>query len=190
MSFNFFNKIINNPIEKINVATASGRLETYQNSESAVVIGGEIDIKKKFNNLHTDYNLSILWSEIKITDGGPSSVIVTNLNRPLQGSSPILSNLDIFYNLNQSNNLGVTYSYTGKKLNSVGVLGLGDIYQRAQHFLNIIYNYNKNNFSSTILLNNILNTEFVLDQDSDVGNIIINDFRTGVNLSLKIKYNF
>ena len=190
ISFNLFNKIIDNPIEKINVATASGRLETYQNSESAVVLGGEIDIKKKFNNLHTDYNLSILWSEINITDEGPSSVIVTNLNRPLQGSSPILSNLDVFYNLNPNNNLGITYSYTGKKLNSVGVLGLGDIYQRAQHFLNIIYNYNKNNFSSTILLNNILNTEFVLNQDSDAGNIVINDFRTGVNLSLKIKYNF
>lgn len=190
VAFNIFNKIINNPIEKINVSTASGRLETYQNSESAIVVGGEIDIKKKFNNFHTDYNLSILWSEIKITDEGPSSVIVTNLNRPLQGSSPILSNLDVFYNLNQNNNLGITYSYTGKKLNSVGVLGLGDIYQRAQHFLNIIYNYNKNNFSSTILLNNILNTEFVLDQDSDAGNIIINNFRTGVNLSLKIKYNF
>ena len=131
-----------------------------------------------------------MWSEINITDEGPSSVIVTNLNRPLQGSSPILSNLDVFYNLNPNNNLGITYSYTGKKLNSVGVLGLGDIYQRAQHFLNIIYNYNKNNFSSTILLNNILNTEFVLNQNSDAGNIVINDFRTGVNLSLKIKYNF
>ena len=134
IAFTFYSKIIKNPIEKVNVATASGRLETYQNSESSNVIGGEIELKKQIDRFTIDYNLSLLWSNIVTSDSGSSSVVVTNLNRPLQGSSPVLSNFDVFYKMNRHTNIGLTYNYVGKKLNSVGVFGLGDIYQSPQHF--------------------------------------------------------
>ena len=187
ISFNVYNKIIQNPIERVNVATASGRLETYQNSQSSTVFGGEIDFRKKINKVKFDYNLSLLWSNITISDDGQSSVVVTNLNRPLQGSSPVLSNFDIFYDLKDKHNIGLTYNFVGKKLNSVGVFGLGDIYQRPQNFLNIVYNYNNENIVTSVRLNNVLNTEYVLEQDSDIGKVVTNNFRTGVGLSFSLK---
>jgi len=190
LSFNVYNKIIQNPIERVNVATASGRLETYQNSESSTVFGGEIDFRKKINKVKFDYNLSLLWSNITISDDGQSSVVVTNINRPLQGSSPVLSNFDIFYDLKEKHNLGLTYNFVGRKLNSVGVFGLGDIYQRPQSFLNLVYNYNNESVVASVRLTNILNTEYVLEQDSDIGKIITNSFRTGVGLSFNLKYSF
>lgn len=190
ISFNVYNKIIQNPIERVNVATASGRLETYQNSQSSTVFGGEIDFRKKINKVKVDYNLSLLWSNITISDDGQSSVVVTNLNRPLQGSSPVLSNFDIFYDLKDKHNIGLTYNFVGKKLNSVGVFGLGDIYQRPQNFLNIVYNYNNENIVTSVRLNNVLNTEYVLEQDSDIGKVVTNNFRTGVGLSFSLKYSF
>jgi len=190
LSFNVYNKIIQNPIERVNVATASGRLETYQNSESSTVFGGEIDFRKKINKVKFDYNLSLLWSNITISDDGQSSVVVTNINRPLQGSSPVLSNFDIFYDLKENHNLGLTYNFVGRKLNSVGVFGLGDIYQRPQNFLNLIYNYKNGNVVASVRLNNILNTEYVLEQDSDIGKVVTNNFRTGVGLSFNLKYSF
>jgi len=190
LSFNVYNKIIQNPIERVNVATASGRLETYQNSESSTVFGGEIDFRKKINKVKFDYNLSLLWSNITISDDGQSSVVVTNINRPLQGSSPVLSNFDIFYDLKENHNLGLTYNFVGRKLNSVGVFGLGDIYQRPQNFLNLIYNYKNGNVVTSVRLNNILNTEYVLEQDSDIGKVVTNNFRTGVGLSFNLKYSF
>lgn len=190
ISFNIYNKIIQNPIERVNVATASGRLETYQNSQSSTVFGGEIDFRKKINKVKFDYNLSLLWSNITISDDGQSSVVVTNLNRPLQGSSPVLSNFDIFYDLKDKHNIGLTYNFVGKKLNSVGVFGLGDIYQRPQNFLNIVYNYNNENIVTSVRLNNVLNTEYVLEQDSDIGKVVTNNFRTGVGLSFSLKYSF
>jgi hypothetical protein len=190
ISFNVYNKIIQNPIERVNVATASGRLETYQNSQSSTVFGGEIDFRKKINKVKFDYNLSLLWSNITISDDGQSSVVVTNLNRPLQGSSPVLSNFDIFYDLKDKHNIGLTYNFVGKKLNSVGVFGLGDIYQRPQNFLNIVYNYNNENIVTSVRLNNVLNTEYVLEQDSDIGKVVTNNFRTGVGLSFSLKYSF
>ena len=185
-----YNKIIQNPIERVNVATASGRLETYQNSESSTVFGGEIDFRKKINKIKFDYNLSLLWSNITISDDGESSVVVTNINRPLQGSSPVLSNFDIFYDLKEKHNLGLTYNFVGRKLNSVGVFGLGDIYQRPQNFLNLVYNYKNESVVASVRLNNILNTEYVLEQDSDIGKIVTNSFRTGVGLSFSLKYLF
>lgn len=190
ISFNIYNKIIQNPIERVNVATASGRLETYQNSDLSNVYGGEIDFRKRFNKIRFDYNLSILWSNIRISDEGESSVVVTNLDRPLQGSSPILSNCDVFYELSDKNNFGVTYNFVGKKLNSVGIFGLGDIYQRPQHFLNLVYNHTGENVTGSIRLNNILNTEYILEQDSDIGRVITNNFRRGVGLSVSLKYSF
>jgi len=190
LSFNIYNKIINNPIERVNVATASGRLETYQNSESSTVFGGEIDFRKKVNKIKFDYNLSLLWSNINISENGGSSVVVTNLSRPLQGSSPVLSNFDIFYDVNENTNVGITYNFVGKKLNSVGVFGLGDIYQRPQNFLNLVYNYNKENLNFSVRVNNLLNTEYVLEQDSDIGKVITNNFRTGIGLSFNMKYSF
>jgi len=190
LSFNVYNKIIQNPIERVNVATASGRLETYQNSESSTVFGGEIDFRKKINKIKFDYNLSLLWSNITISDDGESSVVVTNINRPLQGSSPVLSNFDIFYDLKEKHNLGLTYNFVGRKLNSVGVFGLGDIYQRPQNFLNLVYNYKNESVVASVRLNNILNTEYVLEQDSDIGKIVTNSFRTGVGLSFSLKYLF
>lgn len=190
LSFNVYNKIIQNPIERVNVATASGRLETYQNSESSTVFGGEIDFRKKINRVKFDYNLSLLWSNITISDDGQSSVVVTNINRPLQGSSPVLSNFDIFYDLKETHNLGLTYNFVGRKLNSVGVFGLGDIYQRPQNFLNLVYNYKNESVVASVRLNNILNTEYVLEQDSDIGKVVTNNFRTGVGLSFNLKYSF
>ena len=190
LSFNVYNKIIQNPIERVNVATASGRLETYQNSESSTVFGGEIDFRKKINKVKFDYNLSLLWSNITISDDGQSSVVVTNINRPLQGSSPVLSNFDIFYDLKEKHNLGLTYNFVGRKLNSVGVFGLGDIYQRPQNFLNLVYNYKNESVVASVRLNNILNTEYVLEQDSDIGKVVTNNFRTGVGLSFSLKYSF
>lgn len=190
ISFNIYNKIIQNPIERVNIATASGRLETYQNSQTSTVFGGEVDIRKKLNRFKFDGNVSILWSNINISDDGESSVVVTNLNRQLQGSSPLLSNFDVFYNLKEKTNIGVTYNFVGRKLNSVGIFGLGDVYQRPQHFLNVIYNFISDDLTLSVRLNNILNTDYILEQDSDIGKVTINNFRTGVGLSTTLKYSF
>jgi len=189
LSFSLFGKFINNPIERVNVATASGRLETYQNSESAYVFGGEIELKKRIDKLTIDYNVSVLFSQINISENSSSSVIVTNLNRPLQGSTPILSNLDVFYNFNDSLSLGLTYNFVGKKLYSAGILGLGDVYQSPQSFLNLLFKYSVNKFDFNLSVNNILNSKIERRQQTDIGNFITDYYSLGTNLRLGIKYN-
>lgn len=181
-------KTIKNPIERVNVATASGRLETYQNSLESNVIGGEVELKKKYKKLTLDYNLSLLLSQIKVSESGPSSVVVTNKNRPLQGSTPLISNIDVFYSITKKSNIGATYNYVGKKLNSVGVFGLGDIYQSPQHFFNLVYNLEHKKYDLSVRVNNIFNTSYILSQKTDQGDKIVNKFQTGQEFSIGLKY--
>ena len=185
-----YSKLIQKPIERVNVATASGRLETYQNGDRSNVYGIEIEMRKKIGNFNLDYNLSYLTSNIVISDSSSSSVVNTNFDRPLQGSTPLLSNLDIFYDITKTSNVGLTYNYSGKKLNSVGIYGLGDVYQSTQHQLNIVYNLTKEKIGLSLRVNNILNTPYVLKQMTDIGDVTINQYRTGTNFSLSVKYKF
>jgi outer membrane receptor protein involved in Fe transport len=189
-SFTVFGKWINDPIERVNVATASGRLETYQNSQSAYVVGGEIELKKKIKKFTIDYNLCFLFSQINISDIGNSSVIVTNLNRPLQGSTPILSNLDLFYDITNDLSIGLTYNLVGSKLYSVGLLGLGDNYQSVQNFLNLVCNFSVGKFDFTLNINNILYTKFETKQQTDIGNLTIDEYQLPINFRLGLKYKF
>lgn len=188
LGLSIYSKTIQNPIEKVNVATASGRLETFQNSNQASVFGGEFEFRKQINKLKFDYNLSILFSSIEVSNNTESSVVVTNSKRQLQGSSPLISNLDIFFDINKNNSLGVVYNYTGKKLNSVGIFGLGDVYQLEQHTLNLIYNIKKNKYNLSFRINNLFNAPFVLEQKTDKGDMTIQKFKVGQDLSFMLRY--
>lgn len=188
VTFTTFTKLIKNPIERVNVATASGRLETFQNSEQSTVFGGELELRKQINKFKLDYNLSILYSQIQVSKNNESTVVVTNLKRSLQGSTPFISNIDLFYDINNKNSLGIVYNYTGKKLNSVGIFGLGDIYQLPQHTLNVVYNIKKERYNLSLRLNNLLNTPFILEQNTDKGEMITQKFRVGQDISLNFRY--
>ena len=183
-----FHKEIKNPIERINVATASGRLETFQNSDRASVFGIEFDTKKKINKFTFDLNLSYLVSTIHLVDSSSSSVVTTNFDRPLQGSTPLLFNSDIFYQINKKTSIGLVYNYSGKKITAVGVYGLGDVYSQSQNFLNLILNTSHNKFNFSFRANNLLNTKFENIQNTDIGNLTVSNYLLGRTFTLNLSY--
>jgi hypothetical protein len=189
ITFTGFGKYIINPIERVNVATASGRLETYQNGDMAYVVGGEVETKVMIKDFTVDYNLTIMYSQIRVSDNGSSSIIVTNTERELQGSTPVLSNLDVFYTMGK-HNVGVVYNFTGRKLFSAGIQGIGDVYQDSRHQLNIVYKYKKEKFNVTVGIENILNSPFKLTQGSDDGVKDVNFYQSGIGFSVGFNYHF
>lgn len=189
ITFTGFGKYIVNPIERVNVATASGRLETYQNGDMAYVFGGEVETKFKIKKFTVDYNLTVMYSQISLSDNGTASTIVTNPKRELQGSTPVLSNLDVFYTMDK-HNVGVVYNFTGRKLFSAGIQGIGDVYQTERHQLNIVYKYQKEKFNVLVGVNNILNSPFTLTQGSDDGVKDVNNYKSGVGISVGVNYKF
>ena len=171
------------------MATASGRLETYQNGDMAYVFGGEVETKFKIKKFTVDYNLTVMYSQISLSDNGTSSTIVTNPKRELQGSTPVLSNLDVFYTMDK-HSVGVVYNFTGRKLFSAGIQGIGDVYQTKRHQLNIVYKYQKEKFNVLVGVNNILNSPFALTQGSDDGVKDVNNYKSGVGISVGVNYKF
>ena len=167
-SVGIFYKLLNNPIERINLATASGQLQSFQNSNQAYVYGLEIEVKKKWKNLCIDGNLIYMNSNIILNDEDEASLILTNLERPLQGSTPFIFNTDISYGLKDIN-FSTTYNYNHKTLFAAGIQGLGDIYQKPQHTLNLTIDYTYKKHKFTIFGNNILSTPFILEQSHDYG---------------------
>lgn len=188
ISLTTFGKVVQNPIERVNVATASGRLETYQNSKIAYILGTEVEFKKKISDFTIDFNFTYIWSQIQISNNGSATVVASNNNRPLQGSTPILLNTDLFYTFKKSHNFGLVYNYVGEKLNSVGIFGMGDVYQSNQHLLNFVYNYEKDKYSFSFRVNNLFNTPFELKQKTDIGDKVLNNFTTGQEFVVSFKY--
>ena len=98
--------------------------------------------------------------------------------------------MDIFYDVNDKNSVGMVYNYTGKKLNSVGIFGLGDIYQSTQHTLNLMYNIKRSKYSLSFRVNNILNTPFILKQNTDKGELITQKYKLGQDISVMFRYKW
>lgn len=85
-------------------------------------------------------------------------------------------------------NENLTLSSDYNWLLSVGVFGLGDIYQSPQHFFNLVYNLENKKYDLSVRVNNIFNTSYILSQKTDQGDKIVNKFQTGQEFSIGLKY--
>lgn len=187
LGINVFYKNINNPIESVFVPTASGRLLTYQNSESANLYGVEFEVKKKIKKFTIDLNTSLLYSKVEVEDLYNSE----SQSRPLQGSIPFILNLDVLYNLKNST-FGIVYNRTGYKLMSFGVQGMGDIYQTPFDNLNFVYrNTFKEKLVTQFKVSNILGNDYILNQEYGNGeDLNVRTKKLSPNISISLEYKF
>ena len=209
-----FGKYLDNPIERVLVATASGQLESFINTESAVVGGLEFEYIQNlgrwfgeetgWKNFSLAFNASLMYSDVTInkeaTVGG-SSVISTNENRPLQGASPYLINADLTYtkrygqNDQRKSTATLSYNVFGRRVFSAGAQGIGDIYEAPVNTLNFsLRNRLSKHWSLNFYARNILNPMINQEQESDPdistnGPVVVNQFRRGVDFSISIAYD-
>lgn len=209
-----FGKYLDNPIERVLVATASGQLESFINTESAIVGGVEFEYiqnlgrwfgeETAWKDLSLSFNASAMYTDVTInkeaTVGG-SSVISTNESRPLQGASPYLVNADLSYakrygkNDQKKSTATLSYNVFGRRVFSAGAQGIGDIYEVPVNTLNFSLRNDLNqhwsvNFYARNILNPLINQEQESDPSiSNAGPVIVNQFRRGVNFSVSLSYN-
>ena len=191
ISAGVFYKMIDKPIERVSLATASGRLESYQNSDMAEVYGLEFEIKKKIKDFQIDFNTSLLQSRL-VVDTTNTSVIVTNTERQLQGSSPLIINFDVLYDLKIKDkiiSLGLMYNYNSPKLFSAGIAGIGDTYQRELHTLNFVAKSKlTERLDLRLTVNNILKNNVEFYQGTDIGDITTQRLDGRIITGLKVSY--
>ena len=180
IAVSFFYKNINNPIEQVFIPTASGRLMTFDNSKSAKVYGVEFEYRKDINKFTFDINTTLMGSVVELDENN----ISTNKRRPLQGSTPLILNIDLLYNLEKSS-FGILYNRNGNRLFSLGVQGMEDVYQTPFNNINLVYK-REGKVDTRIRISNILSNDYVLLQESNVVRSIV--IAPMINIQLEYKF--
>ncbi len=203
-----FGKYIENPIEKVFVASAANQ-NTFINSDNAIIFGAELEYKKNlgsllnveetvWNDLNFGINATIMYTQVEIdptiTTFNGSNIAPTNTERQLQGASPFLINADIAYSKKfESHKItsALDFNIFGDRVYSAGGLGIGDIFEKGYGSLN--FNF-KDEIGDHVVISfkakNLLNPDIrrYIDQES-IGREITNyNFDIGINFSLGVTF--
>jgi outer membrane receptor protein involved in Fe transport len=150
--FGVFYKDFRKPIETIEINSGSGKDYTFQNAYGAQNYGVEVEIRKSleslgakdnflryFKNFMLVANASLIKSEIKIDT---SQFFATTAVRPMQGQSPYIVNLGLYY---QDNDHGLMvsllYNVIGKRIVVVG-LDNPDVYEMPRNVIDLMITKN------------------------------------------------
>ena len=203
-----FGKLLDNTIEKVAIATASGQLQSFRNTGRAQVAGIEVEAVKNlgallgtdsaiWNSISFGMNAALLYSELTINkEQGPTTgaaVVLTNESRPMQGASPYLLNLDLSYERTFSpefkGTVTVAYNVYGPRVFAAGANGLGDQYELPVNTLNLIFRGDiGKRWQANLNIRNILDARYRIEQETPNGSSLINDFRVGMSLGAGISY--
>lgn len=150
-----FAKSFDQPIERV-LVPGTGELLTYVNVESAELRGVEFDLYKtlgalndigwanpswlpdfQWQNWYVSGNYAWIDSTIEL---GSAASIQTTRERPLQGQSPYVVNLQLGYiNPESGRELSLVYNRFGRRISNVGTNGAPDIYEEPFDQLDFVY---------------------------------------------------
>jgi len=155
-----FYKKFQSPIEAI-FQPGDKLVKTFQNAESASNFGaeaeGRINLRGLTRNLRRwtlASNVSFINSEVEIdgTQGNQTSKV-----RPLQGQSPYVANVQLFYDRPQHKlTSGLVYNIVGKRITEVGTNARPDIYEQPVHQVDYVLNQNFGKWGFGLRARNLL----------------------------------
>ena len=183
-----FYKRFSNPIEVVFDGVNNNNI-SFNNAESAVSAGVEVEVRKsldkltdsKFlNKLNVVFNGAFIYSRVKYS----STAINQSDNRPLQGQSPYIINAGLNYNDNKKNTqISLLFNVIGKRIYAVGnsfAAGYPDWYEMPRNVLDLTFS--KEVYKNLILkggITDILNNKNLILQDGNRdGNFDINSDQT------------
>ncbi|BFP41625.1 TonB-dependent receptor [Flavobacteriaceae bacterium GF1] len=203
ISFTGFYKLIENPINRVNVNSAAASQLSYRNSgETANIAGVEMELRKDIyrssadsdveNILSSGLNVSYLYSVQDLSDPATN---FTNEEDELQGASPILLNADLTYTYTKNKtNLVSSFvlNYFSDRIFSLGTIGQANIVEKGIPTLDFITRTNLGrHYGINLGIRNVLNPEYQLSQEIDTGeDISIRNYRKGIIFSLGFNYTF
>ncbi|WP_300570502.1 TonB-dependent receptor [Flavobacterium sp.] len=210
-----FAKHLDNPIERTYQGEAGGKITTFLNSEKADLYGVEAEvifdlgrINHSLDAFSFGLNTSAMTSKVNVNPfridpvtGIKVESAETHQERELQGASKWLINSDLKYQFDfsktWSNTASLVYSVFGKRIYSVGSLGLDHIYELPVHQLDFVWSSKlSDHYALKFGVNNILNPsrKQVLGDDNKIAftadTKVIQEYKKGVGFSLNLTYSF
>jgi hypothetical protein len=198
-----FYKYILDPISRSEISSAGNTLTYLNVGDNASVFGIELEASKNIltsgdhveNDFKLDagFNLSLLNSQVNLDSS--SIAQFQQSSSELEGATPVLLNADLSFNQKyESSELtsAVVVNYFSNRVYSIGTRGFENIIEKGIPTLDFVTTYKLGkHYSFKIKGTNLLNPSFQLSRDSSGGdNVVLSDYKKGVNLSLGISYNF
>jgi len=188
-SIGAFYKDFTSPIEQVDLGGVE-RTITWQNAESATNVGIEIDARKRLGFIR-DYledafvsiNAALIRSEVVLGEGGE---INTSQERPLQGQSPFVINMQLGYD--DMVDSGVTavllYNIFGERIRDVGRFGTPDVKEQPFHQIDFVLGVRlAEDFKLKFKAQNLVNQNLQFLQGQRVQQQVNLGRRFGVSLS-------
>ncbi|WP_386068399.1 TonB-dependent receptor domain-containing protein [Tahibacter sp. UC22_41] len=198
-SIGAFLKEFENPIEKTRLP-GSGVLLSLDNAQSARNYGIELDVSKGlefvadwpgFRHIHGDWanwSVGFNYARIKssITLDPLDASFQTNLERPMQGQSPYVTNLQLGHQAGDgSSEATLLFNVSGRRIAAVGVAGQPDIYEEAFRQLDFQYRHAlADDWSFKLRLRNLLDPAVRYTQ----GDKTTREYRKGRALMLTLEW--
>jgi len=142
-----FYKRFDHPIEVTIQPTTSDLRQTFLNADAARNAGFELELRRRLGTLHRRLapfavasNFTLVSSRVRI----PASQqgILTSLERPLMVQSRYVANVITEWARPQWRSQARFYvNYASRRLSDVGSMGLADIYQEGNTFLDLVYQF-------------------------------------------------
>ncbi|MCY1040608.1 TonB-dependent receptor [Corallococcus sp. bb12-1] len=177
-----FYKRFQDPIERVIRNPDSGDLG-FENAAGADSYGLELEARTSLARfspalrpVRVGANLTLIQSQV---DLGDSAVVgaQTNKDRPLQGQSPYVINVNVGYERPQSGTeFAVLYNVYGQRISEVGVQGLPDVYERPFHRVDITLTQKLGATQLKLTAANLLNASVTLRQ----GDVTVQTYKPGM----------
>ena len=199
-----FYKMIKNPIARSEIPSGGNTLTYLNVGKDASVYGLELEARKnllksddeteKEFSLNAGLNASLLVSKVSLDAN--SIAQFQQSSSQLEGATPFLMNADITFNKKYENNeitSSLVFNYFSDRVYSIGTRGFENIIEKGIPTLDLVSSLKLNKkYSLKLKATNLLNPSFQLNRDSstNAGNVVLRNYKKGVNLSLGLSYNF
>ncbi|MBU1668232.1 TonB-dependent receptor [bacterium] len=196
-----FFKYLDKPIEDVIRPSSSLPIYSYDNADSAILYGVEVDGRKNFDFLGKDYSNyyvsgNFSYTESDVTLREEQLATYSTNHRQLQGLSQIVLNTTIGYD-NDKRNIALSYNKMGERIRKIGVIdqyAYPDYYETPPQLLDLVWQekfknldtFGIDNLDMKIKIGNILDDETVWRQGTNV----TNTFKTGQTISVGISSKF
>ena len=204
VSLTGFYKYIQNPIARSEIPSGGNTLTYLNVGDDATILGFEFEARKNVLKsddeaeneyaLNAGVNASVLFSKVNLDSN--SIAQFQQASSQLEGATPFLMNADLTFKKKYEENeltASVVFNYFSDRVYSIGTRGFENIIEKGIPTLDLVSSLKLGEkYSLKLKATNIMNPDFQLSRDSSTSgnNVVLSDYKKGVNLSLGFSYEF
>ena len=199
-----FYKLIKDPIARSEIPSGGNTLTYLNVGKDATIFGVELEARKNLfksadeienqYSINVGLNASFLSSKVNLDSNSIAQFQQSSSN--LEGATPFLMNADITYNKKYENSeftSSLVFNYFSDRVYSIGTRGFENIIEKGIPTLDLVSSLKlRQKYSLKLKATNLLNPAFQLSRESSTNgsNVVLRNYKKGVNLSLGLSYNF